>query len=48
MKKEASLKLFIARSLRPMRRVIEKTIDTSLRDWSGSHNDDDNDDGTEA
>jgi hypothetical protein len=31
-----------------MRRVIEKTVDTSLRGWSGSYDDDDDDDSAEA
>jgi hypothetical protein len=37
-KKEASLKLLITKSLWPMRRVIKETINTLLRDWSGSYN----------
>ena len=41
-KKEASLELLTIRSLWPTRRVIEETIDMSLRGWSGSYNKDDN------
>jgi hypothetical protein len=43
-KKEASLELLTTRSLWLIRRVIEETINTSLRGWSGSHDEDDDDD----
>jgi hypothetical protein len=37
-KKETSPEFLTTRSLWLIRRVIEKTINTSLRGWSGSHN----------